>query len=224
MPRTPLFKDEPGRPATSTETEDGQDEREASRLRLKEEMEKQRIKIFTMEFPFIKRMAEKACIGGVSRVRGTQDRKKELGMDQFIGQAGAYAFLKYWTGRPFSYEYMVSRYHANLHPHEGDDGSDLPAANLDIKTSYMRGSDDPMAYRLLVRPAELKQNWIYVLALVRKNEIPFSEWTEVVVDLVGWASSEMFPSEVEKGGPFSGAYLLIAADLKPLMPLRYRWK
>jgi len=45
MPRTPLFKDEPGRPATSAETEDGQDEREARhRLRLKEELEKQRIK------------------------------------------------------------------------------------------------------------------------------------------------------------------------------------
>jgi len=182
------------------------------------------IKISPMEFPFIKSMAEKACIGGISRIRGSEDRKKELGMDQFVGQAGTYAFLKYYTGQPLCYEYMVSRYYANLHPHEGDDGSDLPAANLDVKTSYMRGPADPMTYRLLVRPAERKENWVYVLALVRKNEIPFDEWTGAIVDLIGWASSEMLPSETEKEGPFSGAHLLGATELKPLMPLRYLWK
>jgi hypothetical protein len=40
---------------------------------------------------------------------------------------------------------------------------------VDIKGSLMRYSNNPLNYRLLVRPKERHDNWIYVLALVPKE-------------------------------------------------------
>lgn len=180
--------------------------------------------ISNSELKMLKHMADKASIGGISRIRNKEDRLKELTMDQLIGQLGTYAFLKYWTGRAFCYEYLISRYYANLHPDQGDGGSDVPAANIDVKTSYMRASDDPSKYRLLVRPSEKKNDWIYVLALVEKNNAPITEWTESKVALVGWATSDMLPSETASSGIFSGAFVLDAIHLQQLMPIKYLWK
>jgi len=181
------------------------------------------VTMISTEIEYIRKMAKKACMGGVSRVREGEDRANNLTIDQFVGQIGTYAFIKYWTGKPFPYEYMISRYFANLHPKEGDGGSDLPPANIDVKTSYMRASDDPFAYRLPVRPKEKKDNWIYVLALMRKIDKPVEEITEGKIELVGWARSDMFPPETDSDGPFKGAYVLTATKLNELMPLKYKW-
>lgn len=167
------------------------------------------------ELSLIRRMACAAEVGGRSQVREGAARSDNLSIDQLVGQIGTYVGCKYFQGD--NKDYRISRYYANKAPTVGDGGADITGSNLDFKTSKIRNPEkELLTYKLLVRPRELHDNWVYVLILV--SEITD---TGAVAHILGWADTQMLPSKPESSGMFSGAYLLEAQDLKPLPPLRW---
>lgn len=158
-------------------------------------------------------MALKACIGGESAVRG-DDRMTKLSEDQIIGQCGQLALSLYWFGNALPY--LAAREKANANPTVGDGGADILGTNLDVKTSKMRASEDPLAYRLLVRPRERHTGNIYILGL-----IPKLKKVGTLVHLVGWLEDRELPTDPSDLGTFSGAYVVPATELHPLPPLRW---
>jgi hypothetical protein len=149
--------------------------------------------------------AEQACMGGHSQVR-TVDRQDALYVDQLVGQIGMLAGHLYYIGD--YHLYVQARETANAEPWKGDGGYDIPGVNVDFKSSLMRASANPADYRLLVRPAERHRWWVYVLVLLSDlggNAI-----------LMGWATDEMLPAQVEQAGPFEGAHMLHADQLRPM--------
>jgi hypothetical protein len=159
------------------------------------------------------RFASAACIGGNSSVREDADRLERLMEDQTVGQLGQMA-LAIWKDGHMG-EYLIQRAAANAYPTQGDGGADFVGSNIDVKTSLMRASYDPLSYRLPVRPAEMHDGWVYVLALVE----PFM----VGVVLVGFAvSSDLMARGMATEGTFAGAYVLPATELRPLPPLEWR--
>lgn len=165
------------------------------------------------ELRLVEHFADQAAIGGTSHVRH-DDRQDKLRDDQLVGQLGEAALSRYLCGS--TVRYTLTRTRRNLQPHLGDAGGDLVGSNIDVKTSVMRYSPEPLQYRLLVRPAELHPDTVYVLALV------YPDWrTTGEVTLVGWATREDLPDLPEADGPFRGAYVLPAPHLHPLLPLRW---
>ena len=167
------------------------------------------------EMRFVTLHAARACIGGQSEIR-EDNRQSTLSGDQMVGQIGTLAGHKWYCGHPL--DYLLSRAYANRAPTVGDGGADISMSNIDFKASLMRRSQNPLDYRLPLRPKERHDDWVYILALVAK----YTE-EEATVHLVGWADTKMFPQQVESSGPFSGAYVLAAKDLNPLPPLRWTW-
>jgi hypothetical protein len=161
------------------------------------------------------RFAKAACLGGQSSIRAG-DRMEKLLEDQTVGQLGQMA-LAVWKDGHIG-EYLMQRAAANNYPTHGDGGADLIGSNIDVKTSLMRGSDDPMQYRLAVRPAEMHDGWVYMLAVVPQQMD--------AVHLVGWATStDMQARPPEDAGHFMGARTLFADELRPLPPIDWsgRW-
>jgi hypothetical protein len=118
------------------------------------------------------------------------------------------------TGSPEGY--IQARDKANANPLAGDNGVDISGLpNVDIKGSLMRYSNDPLNYRLLVRPKERHDNWIYVLALVPK-ERPYKTY------LVGWANDKDLPLKPYDGEIKSlhGAYVIEAKNLRKIAELK----
>lgn len=157
--------------------------------------------------------ARAAELGGTSHVR-RGDRGTELPGDQLVGQLGTAAWHLYWFGH--AQPYLLGRTLQNRVPHLGDGGSDVMGARIDVKTSLMRKNPDPLAYNLLVRPAERHPDTTYVLALV-----PSLGLREVL--LVGWATEYDLPEHPVPDGPLAGAYRLPATGLAPLPPVRWEW-
>lgn len=157
-----------------------------------------------------------AQVGGVSQVRAAGWRETALEQDQLIGQLGQLALSKYLYGT--TERYMISRYYQNKTPERGDGGSDLPGANLDVKTSVMRYGQDPIRYNLCVRPRERHAGWVYILALV-----PKAYENDRCVYLMGWCSDDQLPTTPAADGPLAGAFVLPASALVPLPPVRYNW-
>jgi hypothetical protein len=166
----------------------------------------------------VKVMAREACVGGKSAVRSS-DRARMIGVDQLCGQLGVYAFYRMWTGRPYPHEYLLSRYFANMYKTVGDGGSDVPPANIDIKTSCKRVKKDPWSYYMLVDEREFYPSWIYVQCLV--NEIK-EDAKEAYVDIMGWAESKML---VRGGCPiFPQKYAIQCDGLNPFPQIRWIWR
>jgi hypothetical protein len=158
-----------------------------------------------------------ACVGGRSRIRaaGTA-RRATLQQDQRIGLLCNLAVCEFLMGTAQPWKYMRERADAN--PTAGDGGIDVPGIRVDVKGSAMRGSTDPMAYRLAVRPAERHERCTYVLCLV-----PIGVAPETVV-LVGAATEDELPVEVERSGVFAGAFVLPAKRLRPIDQYRHRFR
>jgi hypothetical protein len=177
-----------------------------------------RVEIPPVSMNTVAAMSAAACIGGKSQIRG-KDRKKNLKIDQLVGQVGQYAGSLWLFGSPDPY--LQSRWVANQNPTTGDGGSDFIGSNIDFKASLVRNSSrDLLSYRLAVRPRERHDDWIYVLVLVTKLKKP----NPVEACLIGWASDSMLPSHADTAGVFTGAFTLRAADLHPLPPLRWLWR
>ena len=155
--------------------------------------------------------AVKACLGGISRIREGQDRQSKLFEDQLVGQIGNAAGCKWFYGNVEDYKAVRDR--ANAAPTLGDGGFDLTGLNTDFKCSLMRGkSRNPLDYRLLVRPNERHEDWLYVLLLI--EEINYGKMKDgMLVHLVGAASDSELPVQAEESGVFEGAFLKKASDL-----------
>lgn len=175
------------------------------------------------EVSYCSQQAKLAEIGGYSNIRLGDDRSGNLGIDQLIGQIGQYALSIYLFGEPS--RYYIQRMSANLQPTVGDQGQDILGLNVDCKTSLKRNNQDPLTYRLLVRPQERHNNWCYILALVQPNGDQKILLTKpIMVQLVGWASDEELPVAREVSGPFKGAHVLRAPHLNPLPNMAWHWR
>lgn len=158
--------------------------------------------------------AQACALGGTSHIRGASDRAASLTEDQVIGQLGTIAMHKYWFGDLT--RYLMGRYVQNQHKWDGDGGDDMLGGNLDVKTSLMRRSPDPLYYNLLVRPRERHDGWVYVLALV-----PVDYKDTLRVHLLGWLGDAELPTEPMADGPMAGAFKVPAVDLNALPPVRF---
>jgi len=176
-----------------------------------------RVYITPGELAFIRRMAQAAELGGRSHIRASEDRQAALAEDQLIGQLGTAAFHKLWYGDLG--QYKRERFLQNRFRFQGDGGSDLGAANIDVKTSLLRTGKPLLEHRLAVRPAERHPNWLYVLAL---SEPPGQ--AGAYVWLIGWATDAMLPHEPVQDGVFAGAYVLPGSELCPMPPVRWEWQ
>lgn len=163
--------------------------------------------------PLLQSNARASSINGVSRIREGGERGLNLSEDAMIGQIGACIGSLWLTGSPTAY--MTARWYANLMPSLGDKGSDLPALNVDFKTSLMRKSQNPMDYHLLVRPHERHNGVVYVHVLVD------GVLENIKAYITGWATEDMLPKETVLSGPLKGAYKLAVPDLNPVPPLRW---
>jgi len=163
------------------------------------------------------RDAQSSCVGGKSHVRSSDSRDESLLIDQIVGLAGNFALAVWRDGDARAYR--DSRHTQNRFRDVGDGGYDLPRCSIDVKTSMMRGSQDPMRYHLIVRPAERHENWTYALALTPAFQIPdLKNGLEVM--LVGWAIEKNLPRTTESD-LFDGAHVLKADMLNPFLPLVY---
>ena len=159
--------------------------------------------------------SRKAEIGGKSQIRSGKDRSRSLSEDQLVGQIATYAGSVVLTGSPDGY--WRAREIANKNPYSGDGGIDIIGLdNVDIKGSMIRYSPDPLKYRLLVRPKERHDGWIYVLVMVPKKR-PYTAF------VVGWANDSDLPPKPYNGPikPLHGAYVLEAEDLRKINTLSF---
>jgi hypothetical protein len=140
------------------------------------------------QFSLLSGHAQKAEIGGVSRVR-TDDRKEKLSEDQLHAQEGECALSIAYTGDTDLYE--RTRLEREKNPYVGDNGSDLLGLNVDIKTSVMRRGRD-FLYHLWIRPEEYHKETIYYLGLIDPEEP-----NVVIID--GWARGKNIGFNKEKG-------------------------
>lgn len=167
--------------------------------------------------------AGRAMIGGKSNIREEDERTKSIAMDQLIGQLGEFALSIYLTGNTTAYK--IQRRAANNHPEYGDNGEDIFGLNIDVKTSAMRNSNNPLDYTLAVRPKEIHGKWCYVLALVHPNgRNGLSMVMPIRVRLVGWLTTEELPTAEDRHGTFKGAYTVRAINLHPLPNFRWFWR
>lgn len=166
------------------------------------------VPIATNEMQFIARYAQSAEIGGRSSVRAV-DRQEHLNEDQIIGMMGNYALHKYYFGH--CHLFKISRQIADQYPNKGDGGSDVPGANIDIKTSLVRTSLPLTKHWLLVRSAERHPATIYVLGLVPPEKDR--------VCLIGWLTDGEL--QIIQDGLFKGAFGQQAQYLHPMMPVKW---
>lgn len=104
-----------------------------------------------------------------SWIRDNKSRIKNLRRDQLTGQLTTYAASIALTGSPDGY--FEAREIANANPTRSDNGVDIIGlSNVDVKGSYMRTSNKPLFYSLLVRPKERHDGWVYINALVPKKD------------------------------------------------------
>ena len=169
-----------------------------------------RVSIPDRDMDLIRRNAREAEIGGASHIRRHDDRQETLAQDQLVGQICHYAAIKFLAG---SIEgYIAAREVANENKYKGDGGRDVPGFPIDIKGSLIRGERALGDHRLLVRPRERRDGWIYVMALVESLDPP-------VIWLMGWAKDSDLP-EADADGRFQGAHSLWADELRPMVQLQ----
>lgn len=178
-----------------------------------------KIGITHAQHEYIRSMARLSELGGKSAIRGI-DRAVTLGEDQETGHLAEAALHLYWFGHITNY--AIGRWYKNQYKDQGDGGSDIHAMNLDVKGSLLRTDDRPLTdYHLCVRPNEMHDDWVYILALV--HHLTGNKAVSVGVYLMGWASSDMF-GPAEETGAFMGAHVLKADKLHSLMPIRHTWR
>ena len=170
-----------------------------------------RVPISPAELSFLQRHAQRAELGGRSSIRGAEDRQDKLRQDQIVGLVGHFAGIKSLFGDVRLFR--LQRHFADLYPAIGDGGSDVPGSNIDFKSSLIT-KPNLLDYKLAVRGRERHRGMNYVLVLVELEPKP-------VAHLVGWASEASLPQTPESTGPFTGAYVLKASQLNPLMRLTW---
>jgi hypothetical protein len=166
----------------------------------------------------VRQNARLAAIGGRSQIRAEQ-RQGMLLQDQLVGQAGEIALSLYMFGNPLAY--TANRAERNANPHRGDQGTDVPGGNVDVKASCLKEGTPWSRYHLYVRDRELHPQTVYVLALV--EGIP-SVLTPVMVEvrLIGWVSTaDLIANATIVSAEGRSRRGLQAPLLNPLMPLKW---
>jgi hypothetical protein len=146
-----------------------------------------KIELDEWEVAVVRFFARSVEMGGRSEVRLSESRLAELAIDQYAGQAGEAALSKYLTGSISLY--AETRRLKKRDPTKGDGGVDLLGYRVDVKCSvarYIHRRD----YHLWVRPAEWHPGWVYVLALVREDELG-------AIYLLGWKRAEALREDSE---------------------------
>lgn len=159
-----------------------------------------------------------------SQVHDVETRQQRMTVDQAVGQVATCAVAKYLYGT--TQLYFLTRFWHSQHPDTADHGYDIGCANVDVKGSFMRGSKDPSRYNLLLRPSDLREDWVYIQCLIdHASEDPTHWITEhPTIYIPGYATPADLPREVEdQHSSFKGCYRLSTIDLNPLPPLRYHW-
>ena len=136
-------------------------------------------------------------------------RPSLLDEKNYVGLAGELAMCVYLTGD--GERFWEGRRRRRESPWLGDGGTDLPPWRVDCKSSLMRYSQQPIAYRLLVPASEIHPDTAYVAAFVSQS---FDE-----VTLAGWATTD----EVERSfrATFPGKpYAIEVSRLRPMETLR----
>lgn len=118
------------------------------------------------ELKIISYHAKQLEFNGISRIRESEDRKKNLKIDQLTGQLGEAALSKLLTGSIDLYD--RTRKQKEKHIRDGDDGSDLIGYRVDVKTSRTR-MPKGFLYHLMVRDKEYHEDVMYYHALVPMN-------------------------------------------------------
>jgi hypothetical protein len=125
------------------------------------------------------------CFNGKSNIFQDKDKRKEEGLkNQFAGQLGEASLFKYFFRKDGMKFYQSVREVKNQNLYVGDNGSDIPNCNIDIKCSHWKYKTSPLTYHLWIREREYHENWMYVLALTKKIE------KQYCVYLLGWSKSE----------------------------------
>lgn len=164
--------------------------------------------------------ARAASIGGKSHIRSAKDRRDKLKEDQLTGLIGNYCLSLWWSGSGKPYREM--RDEQNLNPFKGDGGRDLPNCQIDVKTSMMRGSKDPLNYRLFVREKERHKGNTYVLALIDSDSLEgmkelLRSGQLIRVFLIGWIAEKNLPHVMS----MNRVYQVQAKELLPMIPLPF---
>lgn len=170
----------------------------------------ERIVIPDADLAVIRANAQLAEIGGKSSVRPYAERQANLATDQLVGQL-CEAMVLFCTCSLDGY--LAAREKANADRYSGDHGRDLIGLPVDIKGSLMRSGGKPADYRLIIRPRERRDRWVYVLALVECLQAP------ITVHVAGWTRVTDLPL-ADTDGPFRGAHTVWADDLKPVQKLQ----
>jgi hypothetical protein len=151
---------------------------------------------------------------GTSRFRNAETRNETALEDGLIGQIGCFVLNSYWYGS--AERYMLSRYLASQNPLKGDGGSDIPGANIDVKTTRKR--DKPLEdHLLLVHPKEFHSDWVYVLIILEQVSD-----LGTIAHVMGWVTSEQL-NKPERD-VLRGNYYCLASDLNPMLPVRWLWR
>lgn len=171
-------------------------------------------KISRGEMAFLRNKARNAMIGGVSNIRNENDRREELETDQLIGIIGHYAFVSIYFGS--SQPFLVQRWYAEHNKYQGDI-SDVPGANIDVKSSRLNQERPVLTHSLIVRQKEFSRETIYVLVLVSISQ----DGETAEAEIVGWIHGRDMPQRPNTEGIFAGAYSVVANRLNPVMPVRW---
>lgn len=170
------------------------------------------VDISAAHLALVEKYLDAACMGGVSSVRRSDDRKANLRQDQLTGLLGnlGVSLHLYRSEEPFE----KARKHANAmsakDPTWGDGGIDFPNTCIDVKTSRKIESLAPLYYNLLVRPDERHKGRCYIQALAIKEEGKYR------VAILGWLPESELPTELSADRRFPGAFARRVKELRPM--------
>ena len=164
--------------------------------------------------------ANQCLIGGRGFHRPDHERLQKLYEDNVVGLIGNYCLSRWWSGSDEPYN--VLRDEQNKSPFKGDGGQDLPGCQVDVKCSLMKGSSDPLNYRLFVNEVARKKGSTYVLALIDSDSLESMRDTLkagqlIRVFLVGWIEEKNIPHVMNVGR----SYEVGAKELLPMIPLPF---
>ena len=120
-----------------------------------------------------------------------------------------------------------NRKYMNANPKTDDLGSDIIGYQIDVKTSFMRGSQDFIDYCL---PVPKKDRYkpegkhkglpeiAFVLGLVKEAHLHIVNEL-LIVHLIGWAWDHDLPNFVMADGIFENKYIIDVPCLRPMSEL-----
>jgi len=137
-----------------------------------------------------------------------------------LGILGEFALSTYLTGGIAAA--LISRHNGIANALQGkpfDYGHDLPALNVDCKTTRNRANHQLCGLHLLVHPRHVRNSRAYVLAVLDEpKDGDVGRIQPLSVQLVGWCYGRELEAAVNPNS-FTGAHRLKAINLRPMSTL-----